>query len=87
MIVSCLIILVNALFQLCNNDIDCVTDISTLPSLGLKSLLESVEDLGDDLDAGIVAHHSDPPDLAGAGAQTSGDLHKVTAIIIENRSK
>ena len=66
---------------------DIGTEELTLPSLGLKSLFEGVEDLRDDLDAGIVAHYSDPPDLSGAGAQTSGDLHKVTAIISENRSK
>ena len=42
-----------------------------LPSFSLESFLESVQDLGDCLDVGVVAHHSNPPNLAGAGSQAS----------------
>merc|ERR1719322_111749 len=46
--------------------------------MGLECLLECLQNFGHNVDAGVVAHHSDPPDLAGRGSQTSGYLNLVS---------
>ena len=36
-----------------------------------------LSNLGNYFGVGVVPHHSDPPNLAGAGSKTSGDLDQV----------